>query len=191
MTDTRTLTRLTPILITLGIILVTATYLLWIGREPICKCGYVKLWHGQVVSSENSQHISDWYTPSHLIHGFLFFGALWLVARRLSFGWRLVIATLVEAAWEIVENSDAVIERYRSVTISLDYYGDSVLNVVVDISAMILGFWLASKLPVWATVALIIVFEAVTISIIRDGLALNVLMLLYPQDWVAEWQAGR
>lgn len=191
MTDTRTLTRLTPILITLGIILVTATYLLWIGREPICKCGYVKLWHGQVVSSENSQHISDWYTPSHLIHGFLFFGALWLVARRLSFGWRLVIATLVEAAWEIVENSDAVIERYRSVTISLDYYGDSVLNVVADISAMILGFWLASKLPVWATVALIIVFEAVTISIIRDGLALNVLMLLYPQDWVAEWQAGR
>lgn len=191
MTDTRTLTRLTPILITLGIILVTATYLLWIGREPICKCGYVKLWHGQVVSSENSQHISDWYTPSHLIHGFLFFGALWLVARRLSFGWRLVIATLVEAAWEIVENSDAVIERYRSVTISLDYYGDSVLNVVADISAMILGFWLASKLPVWATVALIIVFEAVTISIIRDGLALNVLMLLYPLDWVAEWQAGR
>jgi hypothetical protein len=191
MTDTRTQTRLTPILITLGIILLTAAYLLWIGREPICKCGYVKLWHGQVVSAENSQHLSDWYTPSHIIHGFLFFGALWLVARRLSFGWRLAIATLVEAAWEIVENSDAVIERYRSVTISLDYYGDSVLNVVADISAMILGFWLASKLPVWVTVALIILFEAVTILIIRDGLALNVLMLLYPLDWVAEWQAGR
>lgn len=191
MTDTRTQPRFVPILITLGIILVTAAYLLWIGREPICKCGYVKLWHGQVVSSENSQHISDWYTPSHLIHGFLFFGALWLVARRLSFGWRLVIATLVEAAWEIVENSDAVIERYRSVTISLDYYGDSVLNVVADIAAMILGFLLASKLPVWATVALILLFETVTIWIIRDGLALNVLMLLYPLDWVAEWQAGR
>jgi len=191
MTDTRTQPRLAPILITLGIILVTAAYLLWIGREPICKCGYVKLWHGQVVSSENSQHISDWYTPSHLIHGFLFFGALWLVARRLSFGWRLVIATLVEATWEIVENSDTVIERYRSVTISLDYYGDSVLNVVADIAAMILGFWLASKLPVWATVALILLFETVTIWIIRDGLALNVLMLLYPLDWVAEWQAGR
>ncbi|MES2914927.1 MAG: DUF2585 domain-containing protein [Pseudomonadota bacterium] len=191
MTDARTPTRLTPILITLGIILVTAAYLLWIGREPICKCGYVKLWHGQVVSSENSQHISDWYTPSHLIHGFLFFGALWLVARRLSFGWRLVIATLVEAAWEIVENSDAVIERYRSVTISLDYYGDSVLNVVADLSAMILGFWLASKLPIWVTVALALLFETVTMWIIRDGLALNVLMLLYPLDWVAEWQAGR
>ena len=191
MTSTKTPNRLVPILITLGIILLTASYLIWIGREPICKCGYVKFWHGQVVSSENSQHISDWYTPSHIIHGFLFFGLLWLVARRLSFGWRLAIATLIEAAWEIVENSDAVIERYRSVTISLDYYGDSVLNVVADISAMILGFWLASKLPVWATVALIVLFETVTILLIRDGLALNVLMLLYPLDSVAQWQAGR
>jgi Protein of unknown function (DUF2585) len=191
MTRTRTDTRLFPILITLGIILFTAAWLLWIGREPWCKCGYVKLWHGQVVSSENSQHITDWYTPSHIIHGFLFFGALWLVARPLSFGCRLVIATLVECAWEIVENSEAVIERYRSVTISLDYFGDSVLNTVCDVLAMILGFWLAAKLPVWATVALILIFEIVTIWIIRDGLALNVLMLLYPLDWVGEWQAGR
>lgn len=184
-------TRLTPILITLGIVLLTAAYLLWIGREPICKCGYVKLWHGEVVSAENSQHLSDWYTPSHIIHGFLFFGALWLVARRLSMGWRLAIATLVECAWEIVENSDAVIERYRTVTISLDYYGDSVINTVFDVLAMILGFWMAARLPVWATVALIILFEGATMWIIRDGLALNVLMLLWPLDWIAEWQAGR
>jgi hypothetical protein len=183
--------RFSPLIVLVGIILLTAAYLLWIGREPICKCGYVKLWHGQVVSSENSQHISDWYTPSHVIHGFLFYGLLWLVARRLSFGWRLSIATLVEAAWEIVENSDAVIERYRSVTISLDYYGDSVLNVVADIGAMVLGFFLASRLPVWVTVALIVLFEAVTIWLIRDGLALNILMLLYPLDGVAAWQAGR
>lgn len=183
--------RLSPAFVVVGIILLSAAWLLWIGREPFCKCGYVKVWHGQVVSSENSQHISDWYTPSHIIHGFLFYGLLWLVARRLSFGWRLAIATLIEAAWEIVENSDAVIERYRTVTISLDYYGDSVLNVISDIGAMILGFWLASRLPVWATVALIILFEAVTIWLIRDGLALNVLMLLWPMDWMAEWQAGR
>jgi hypothetical protein len=183
--------RISPLIVLVGIILLTAAWLLWIGREPICKCGYVKLWHGQVVSSENSQHISDWYTPSHIIHGFLFFGLLWLVARRLSFGWRLVIATLTEAAWEIVENSDAIIERYRAVTISLDYYGDSVLNTVADILAMILGFWLASRLPVWATVALIVLAEGLTIWLIRDGLALNVLMLLYPLDWVATWQAGR
>lgn len=191
MTDRSTQNRLTPILITLGIILLTTAWLVWIGREPWCKCGYVKLWHGQVVSSENSQHISDWYTPSHIIHGFLFFGALWLVARRLSFGWRLAIATLVECAWEITENSDAVIERYRSVTISLDYYGDSVLNTVCDVLAMVLGFWMASKLPVWATVALIVLFEGLTMWIIRDGLALNVLMLVWPLDSVAQWQAGR
>lgn len=191
MTDRSASSRLTPILITVGIILLTAAYLLWIGREPICKCGYVKLWHGEVVSAENSQHLSDWYTPSHIIHGFLFFGALWLVARRLSLGWRLAIATLVECIWEIIENSDAVIERYRTVTISLDYYGDSVINTVFDVFAMILGFWLAARLPVWATVALIILFEGATMLIIRDGLALNVLMLLWPLDWIAEWQAAR
>lgn len=183
--------RISPAVVLVGIILLTALWLLWVGREPICKCGYIKLWHGEVVSSENSQHISDWYTPSHIIHGFLFFGLLWLAARRLSMGWRLVIATLIEAAWEILENSDAVIERYRTVTISLDYYGDSVLNVVADILAMILGFFLAARLPVWVTVALIILFEAVTITLIRDGLALNVLMLVYPLDSVGAWQAGR
>ena len=188
--------RIAPLIIVAGLILLTAAYLLWIGREPICKCGYVKLWHGQIVSSENSQHISDWYTPSHIIHGFVFFGLLSLVAGKLTpgkltLGWRLAIATIVECAWEIVENSEAVIERYRTVTISLDYYGDSVLNTVCDVLAMVIGFALASRLPVWATVTIALVFEATTILLIRDGLALNVLMLLYPLDSVATWQAGR
>lgn len=183
--------RISPIVVLAVILTLTAAWLLWIGREPICKCGYVKLWHGDVVSAENSQHIADWYTPSHIIHGFLFFGLMWLVARRWSLGWRLVVATLVECAWEIAENSDAVIERYRSVTISLDYFGDSVLNSVSDVLAMMLGFWLASRLPVWVTVVLIIGFEAVTMILIRDGLALNVLMLAHPVEWVGAWQAGR
>ncbi len=185
------LTRKTlPYWITALIVVLTAIWLLWIGREPICKCGYVKLWHGQTMSSENSQHLADWYTPSHIIHGLLFYAGLWLVARRLSLGGRLAIATLIEAAWEIVENSDAVIERYRAVTISLDYYGDSVINSVADILAMMLGFFLASRLPVWASVALVIGFEALTMYLIRDGLALNVLMLISPLDAVRDWQAA-
>ena len=180
-----------PYLVTALIIVLAAAYLLSIRREPICKCGYVKLWHGEVVSSENSQHISDWYTPSHIIHGFLFFGILWLVARKLTLGWRLAIATAAESGWEILENSALVIERFRSVTISLDYYGDSVLNSVCDVLAMCLGFFLASRLPVWATVMLALSFEATTIWLIRAGLALNVLMLTWPLDSVAAWQAGR
>ncbi|MTH79779.1 DUF2585 domain-containing protein [Paracoccus aestuariivivens] len=184
------LKRHTPYLVTAAAILCAALWLLWIGREPICKCGYVKLWHGQVLSSENSQHISDWYTPSHIIHGILFYGGLWLLARRLSFGWRLAIATLIEAAWELVENSDAIIERYRAVTISLDYYGDSVLNSISDILAMMLGFFLASRLPVWVSVLIVVGFEALTTWLIRDGLVLNVIMLISPSEAVRQWQSA-
>jgi len=163
-----------PYLVTLFMILATAAWLWWIGRVPICQCGYVRLWYGATMTSQNSQHLLDWYSFSHLIHGFLFYGALWLVARRLPFGWRLSIATLVEAAWEIVENSNAIIERYRTVTIAV----------------MVVGFVLARILPVWATVVLILAFEALTIWLIRDGLALNILMLLYPLDAVRDWQAA-
>lgn len=179
------------LLILAGLLAGTALILLLMGREPICKCGYIKLWHGEVVSAENSQHISDWYTPSHIAHGLIFYAALHLLARRIGLLPRAVIATVVEAAWEIVENTEAVIRHYREATIALDYFGDSVLNSTIDIAAMWLGFALAARLPVWASVALLLAMEVGVGLAIRDNLTLNVLMLLWPLDAVKEWQAAR
>ena len=178
------------LLASVAVFALAAVILLAMGRVPICKCGYVKLWHGVVYSSENSQHLSDWYTFSHIIHGFGFYFLFWAIGRR--FGWplglRLLLAVILEAVWEIFENTPLIINRYRAQTIALDYYGDSVLNSLADIAAMVFGFVLAARLPVWVIVALTIAMEVGVAYWIRDNLALNIIQLIHPLDSILRWQ---
>jgi hypothetical protein len=168
----------------------TAVILFTMGRIPICECGYVLLWTPASDVSGSSQHIADWYTLSHIIHGFLFYWILALFFGNRPLGARALGAIFVEAAWEIVENSPWIIDRYREATIAVGYTGDSVLNSVFDILWMLAGFWFAWRMPVWLTIAVGIGFELLALWVIRDNLTLNVLMLVYPLESVRIWQGG-
>ncbi len=160
------------------------------GRAWICTCGHVRLWAGGVRTPDNSQQLSDWYSFSHIIHGMLFYAALRWLAPGLAPRWRLALAVAVECGWELLENSPLIIERYRAATIAIGYTGDSVLNSLSDIAMMMLGFALAARLPWRWTLGLALAMELTTLLVIRDNLALNVLMLAWPLDAVRQWQAA-
>jgi hypothetical protein len=181
-------------LIALMLFAAIALILLGMGRPPICTCGTVKLWQGVVQSSENSQHLADWYSMSHIIHGFIFFGLGHLLRKRFPklfpLGVIVGLSILVEGAWEVLENSPVIIDRYREATISYGYEGDSIINSMADIAWMMVGFFLASRLPWKATLAIAVIFELFTGYMIRDNLALNILMLTVPIEAVKDWQAA-
>lgn len=171
------------------IALATCALLFLMGRPPICTCGTIELWHGRL-DSGNSQHLADWYSLSHVIHGFLFYAAGWLLLRRQPIGTRFAVAVAVESLWEILENSPIIIDRYRTATIALGYSGDSIVNSMSDIGMMALGFLFAARAPVALTIMTGIALELIALAVIRDNLTLNVLMLVWPVDAVKAWQSA-
>lgn len=178
-----------------ALVIVAGETALWfMGRPLICACGTVKFWHGDIYSAENSQHLTDWYTFSHIVHGFLFYG-LFALARRVSgralaLGAGLLAAVVAETGWEALENSNFIIDRYRATTIALGYNGDSIVNSTSDILAMTAGFLMARALPVGATLALAAAMELGLAATIRDNLTLNIIMLIHPFEAVKAWQAA-
>ena len=162
----------------------------WLGRSPLGPDGKFGWWDGNIWSSENSQRVADAYSFSHIVHGILFFALLWLVARKLPLSYRFTIALLLEAGWEVLENSPIIINRYREATIALGYVGDSVLNSCSDIAMMALGFWIASRVKIWVSVTAVLAMEVFCLLWVRDNLTLNVIMLIHPIEAIKAWQSA-
>jgi len=171
-----------------GILVLQTSTLIAMGHPLICSCGHISLWYSNPAGPETSQQLTDWYTWSHIIHGFLFYLLLWVLFPRMHVGFRFAMAVGLEAGWELIENTSIVIERYRESALARGYYGDSVINSVFDTFAAMLGFVLARKLPVLGSVAFVIAVELFMLYMIRDNLTLNIIQLLYPSDAISRWQ---
>lgn len=184
MFESRTLTAATVL------IALQAIILFHFGQPAICGCNYVKVWEGVVLSPGNSQHLTDWYTFSHIIHGFIFYWILWKLFPRMHVGWRLLLALAVEVGWEILENTPMVIDHYRQQALAQGYTGDSILNSVSDTVAMAIGFVFARISPAWITVILLLAMEIFVAYMIRDNLALNITNLIHVFPWIENWQSG-
>lgn len=159
------------------------------GRSIFGPDGKFGLWDGNIWGSENSQRVADAYSFSHIIHGLLFYGFLWLVARKIPLQYRFLIALVIEGGWELLENSPIIINRYREATISLGYVGDSILNSVSDVGMMAIGFCIARTVRIWVSIAIIVIFEVGCLLWVRDNLTLNVLMLVHPVESIKTWQS--
>lgn len=171
-------------------LLAAVVILAFMGRIWWCKEGDLSPWSWDIWSTHNSQHFIDPYSITHLLHGVAEFWLIGLIFYKVPLAWRFVMAICLESTWEVVENTNMIIERYREATMSLDYFGDSILNSVADILCCGLGFWIAYKLRFWKSMTLFIVTEIILALTIRDSLILNVIMLLCPVESIKQWQMG-
>jgi hypothetical protein len=172
----------------IAVVALTAGIELWMGRSLLGPDGKFGWWAGDIWSSENSQRLADPYSFSHIVHGMAFYAGLWFLARKLPVRGRLLIAVLLEAGWEILENSPLIINRYREATIALGYVGDSVMNSTSDVVMMIIGFLFARCVRPWITVAAVIAMELGCALCVRDNLTLNIIMLIHPVEAIKHWQ---
>jgi len=179
-----------PVMLCLLVIVVSAVLLVWQGRVWWCQAGDYSPWAWDIWTTHNSQHIIDPYAFTHVLHGILEFWLIGLVFSRMPLAWRLFLAVLIESTWEVAENSSFIIERYRTVTLSLDYFGDAIINSLADILCCAAGFAIAYKLKFWKSLALFLATEAILIVWIRDSLVINIIMLIYPIEALKVWQMG-
>ena len=182
------LTHVWPLLALVAVLLAATFQLRNQGRSWWCSCGQPFFWAGDIWSSHNSQHLLDPYAFTHVLHGFLFFWLLSLLLPRRSQLWQLWLAILLEALWEVFENTEFTIQRYRETTAALGYYGDSVANSLSDVAMCGIGFLIAQRLGVFRSLLMFALTEVVLLIWIRDSLLLQILMLIYPIDWLKEWQ---